>query len=80
MGLSPVVKTQLPIPTRVSATSLQNPAETQESLIFLPFVMFFSLFPSPPPPGPWYTVILSPKPYKTVQQGLQCLHEEFILL
>lgn len=50
MGLSPVVKTQLPIPTHVSAASLQNPAETQESLIFLPFVIcFFPYFHLPLP-------------------------------
>lgn len=51
MDLSPVVKTQLSMPTHANAASLQNPAETQGSLIFLPPLYAFPLIPYPPLPG-----------------------------
>ena len=51
MDLSPVVKTQLSMPTHANVASLQNPAETQGSLIFLPPLYGFPLIPSPPPPS-----------------------------
>lgn len=75
MDLSPVVKTELLRPIHVNAASLQNPAETRGSLTFLSTLYCFPLTPRPPcQPIPQYTVMLSPKLYKTVHQGLQCLY------
>lgn len=50
MGLSPVVKTQLSVPTHGNAASLQNPADSRAPY-FPPYVEWFFLLFLPPLPG-----------------------------